>query len=179
MTTKNARRRIPRSLDYKADLLAELRSDPDYAAKYLSAARDDSDVSFRIALRDVIEARMGMKKAAKAAKLNREHLYRALSSRGNPSDAMIDTLLGVLGFGVGYFASRKRPTPSSVPALTETRTIRLFDPQANRQFGGCWTTTTLAGGLSETQGQQGAAIEMPPPYMIAAQIEEPKAATIP
>lgn len=102
---------MPRNLDYKADLIAELRSDLDYAAKYLSAARDDSDVSFRIALRDVIEARMGMKKAAKAANINRENLYRALSSRGNPSSATIDAVLNVLGFGVRYI-SRTRATGS-------------------------------------------------------------------
>ena len=45
-----------RNEDYKADLLAELRSDPQYAAEYLTAARADSNEAFLVALRDVAEA---------------------------------------------------------------------------------------------------------------------------
>ncbi len=45
--------------NYKTDLLAELRSDPEFGAEYLSAARTDSAESFLMALRDVAEAGKG------------------------------------------------------------------------------------------------------------------------
>ena len=89
--------KMKRNEDYKADLLEELRSDPDYAAEYLSAAKADSNEAFLVALRDVAEARMGMKKVAKAAEVNRENLYRALSRDGNPRIGTIDAVLDVLG----------------------------------------------------------------------------------
>jgi DNA-binding phage protein len=38
---------------YKEDILNDLRTKPGYAAKYLTAAADDSDEAFLIALRDV------------------------------------------------------------------------------------------------------------------------------
>ena len=70
-----------RNRNYRNDLLDDLRNDPEYAAGYLSAAKAHSKEAFLVALRDVTEARMGMKKAAKAAKVNRENLYRALSQK--------------------------------------------------------------------------------------------------
>lgn len=48
---------MARNPDYKADLLADLRDDPVYAAEYLSAAYDDSQEAFLVALRDVAEAK--------------------------------------------------------------------------------------------------------------------------
>jgi probable addiction module antidote protein len=92
-----------RNEDYKADLLAELRSDPQYAAEYLTAARADSNEAFLVALRDVAEAHKGMKRVAKEAKVNRENLYRALSKKGNPSSATLEAVLDVLGIGVKFF----------------------------------------------------------------------------
>jgi probable addiction module antidote protein len=92
-----------RNEDYKADLLAELRSDPRYAAEYLTAARADSNEAFLVALRDVAEAQKGMKRVAKEAKVNRENLYRALSRKGNPSSATLEAVLDVLGIGVKFF----------------------------------------------------------------------------
>jgi hypothetical protein len=45
--------------DYKADLLADLRTDPAYQALYLAAAQKDSREALLVALRDLAEARMG------------------------------------------------------------------------------------------------------------------------
>jgi probable addiction module antidote protein len=64
----------------------ELRADPEFAAEYLKAALEDSDEPsvLLIALRRVAEARGGIAKVAKAAGVERESLYRALSASGNP-----------------------------------------------------------------------------------------------
>jgi putative addiction module killer protein len=55
------------------------------AAAYLNAALDDEDPEvFLIALKDIAEAHGGIAKLAKKTELNRESLYRTLSSNGNP-----------------------------------------------------------------------------------------------
>ena len=56
------------------------------AAEYLKAAMEDTEEPqvLLIALRQIAEARGGISKIAKAAGIERESLYRALSPRGNP-----------------------------------------------------------------------------------------------
>jgi len=109
-----------RKRDYKADLLADLRSDAAYAAQYLSAAKKDSKEAFLVALRDVAEARLGLSRIARAARVNRESLYRTLSAEGNPTLTTLDAVLEVLGFetdfrptafrsGHTFSAMRKKP----------------------------------------------------------------------
>ena len=67
-------------------IVRELRDDPEFAAEYLKAAIDDSDEPrvLLLALRQIAEARGGLAKVARAAGIERESLYRALSQRGNP-----------------------------------------------------------------------------------------------
>jgi probable addiction module antidote protein len=101
-----------RSEDYKADLHERLRSDPEYAAEYLSAAMADSNEAFLVALRDVAEAQKGMANVAREAGLNRESLYRALSIKGNPGISTLDSILRVLGIEVRFVPKL------AVPALT-------------------------------------------------------------
>jgi len=74
--------------------IRELRADPEFAAEYLKAALEDSDEPgvLLIALRRVAQARGGIAKVAKAAGVERESLYRALSARGNPR---LSTLVAV------------------------------------------------------------------------------------
>ncbi|MDE2254174.1 MAG: putative addiction module antidote protein [Betaproteobacteria bacterium] len=74
-----------------------LRDDPDFASEYLAAAFEEADQpggreTLLAALRRVAEAR-GMTQVAKAAGIQRESLYRALSPKGNPT---IKTLLAVM-----------------------------------------------------------------------------------
>lgn len=74
-----------------------LRADPAFAADYLNAAMDEADQpggreALLMALRHVAEAQ-GMAQVARAAGVQRESLYRALSPRGNPT---IKTLLAVM-----------------------------------------------------------------------------------
>ncbi len=74
--------------------IRELRGYPEFAAEYLRAAleEDDEPSVLLIALRHIAEARGGIAKIAKAAGIERESLYRALSLRGNPR---LSTLVAV------------------------------------------------------------------------------------
>ena len=82
------------SLSHDQAMVRELRADPEFAAEYLRAALEDDDEPgvLLVALRRVAEARGGIAKVAKAAGVERESLYRALSARGNPR---LSTLVAV------------------------------------------------------------------------------------
>jgi len=81
------------SIAHEEALIRELRDDPEFAAEYLKAAIEDTDEPkvLLIALRQIAKAR-GVAKVAKAAHIERESLYRALSPRGNPR---LTTLMAV------------------------------------------------------------------------------------
>ena len=66
-------------------VILRLRKDPKFAAEYLKAALEEEDEPrvLLIALRHLAQAQ-GIAKVAKAAGIERESLYRALSARGNP-----------------------------------------------------------------------------------------------
>jgi probable addiction module antidote protein len=74
------------SISHDKAIVQELRDDPDFAAEYLKAALEESDEPkvLLVALRHLAEARGGVAKVAKAAGIQRESLYRALSPHGNP-----------------------------------------------------------------------------------------------
>ena len=74
---------MPRSRPYRVGLNERLK-DPEYAVEYLNAAKRVSRSVELLALRDVVQVHR-ISKIAKDAKLNRETLYRTLSSRGNPT----------------------------------------------------------------------------------------------
>jgi probable addiction module antidote protein len=82
------------SISHDEALIRELRDDPEFAAEYLRAALEDDGEPgvLLIALRHIAEARGGITKVAKAAGIERESLYRALSVRGNPR---LSTLVAV------------------------------------------------------------------------------------
>src|SRR5580698_6428181 len=72
------------SMSHEDAIVQELREDPAFAAAYLKAALEETDEPkvLLIALRQI----------AKAAGIERESLYRALSPRGNPR---LSTLVAV------------------------------------------------------------------------------------
>jgi len=82
------------SVSHDDVMVKKLRKNPAFAAEYLKAAMEDTDEPkvLLIALRHLAEARGGIAKLAKAAHVERESLYRALSLRGNPR---LSTLLAV------------------------------------------------------------------------------------
>ena len=78
------------------NVLKEHLTDPEQAAKYLTACYEEGPDVFLQGLRDVVEAQGGMARAARLAGLNRESLYRQLSHRGNPSLASLNAVLTAL-----------------------------------------------------------------------------------
>ena len=82
------------SISHDEAVIQELRNDREFAAEYLRAALEDvaEPRVLLIALRQIAEARGGIAKIAKAAGIERESLYRALSPRGNPR---LSTLVAV------------------------------------------------------------------------------------
>ena len=81
------------SVSHDEAIIRRLRKDPDFAAEYLKAALEDDDEPrvLLIALRHLAQAQ-GIAKVAKAAGIERESLYRALSEHGNPR---LSTLVAV------------------------------------------------------------------------------------
>jgi probable addiction module antidote protein len=73
------------SISHDEAMIRRIRKEPEFAAEYLKAALEDTDDPrvLLIALRHVAQAR-GIATVAKAAGVERESLYRALSARGNP-----------------------------------------------------------------------------------------------
>jgi probable addiction module antidote protein len=87
-------KRKKNSVSHEDAIVRELRKNPEFAAEYLRAALEEEDEPrvLLIALRRIAEARGGLAKVAKAAGIERESLYRALSTRGNPR---LSTLVAV------------------------------------------------------------------------------------
>ena len=83
--------------DYYEDLIVHLR-DPAEASAYLNAALEAGDKrAFLLALRNVLEARGGMTRISRHAKINRVSLYKMLSSNGNPGFENVLRLLQTAG----------------------------------------------------------------------------------
>jgi probable addiction module antidote protein len=81
---------------YEDNLKEDLR-DPVEAAEYLNAALEDgSQEVFLMALKDVANAK-GISEVARETKLNRENLYRILSTQGNPKLKSLNSVLHSVG----------------------------------------------------------------------------------
>src|SRR5476651_1797541 len=94
--------------NFKEGLLEDLK-DKKYAEVYLSVAleeyeKDRDASSFLTALRDVTEARGGITQLAEKTHLNRQNLYKSLSSKGDPKLNTIETVLHGLGFRLAVVA---------------------------------------------------------------------------
>ena len=91
---------IMKAISYKDDLLVQLQ-DPEYASMYLEQALETGDMQvFLLAMRDVVEACGGVAKIAQSAQMERQRLYKVLSSRGNPRLAPLQGILKSMGLRV-------------------------------------------------------------------------------
>ena len=89
------------SVDYQPFLLEDLK-DLEYAAGYLTAALEEGEDVFLLAVRNVAKAQGGMKALSEAAKLNRESLYDMLSATGNPLFSSVTSVLDRLGLQLKF-----------------------------------------------------------------------------
>jgi probable addiction module antidote protein len=96
------------SVSHDECMIRELRADPKFAAEYLKAALEDTEepAVLLIALRRIAEARGGIAKVAKAAGIERESLYRALSARGNPRLSTLVAVTKAVGLKLTVEAAR-------------------------------------------------------------------------
>jgi probable addiction module antidote protein len=87
------------SISHEQAIVRELRDDPEFAAQYLRAALEESDEPsvLLLALRRIAESKGGIAKVAKAAGIERESLYRALSAHGNPRLSTLVALTRAIG----------------------------------------------------------------------------------
>jgi probable addiction module antidote protein len=93
---------------YRESLLESLRN-PEDAAQYLNACLADEDTRvFLLALRDVADARGGLRALSRDAHLNRESLYRMLSKSGNPSLESLASVLDAVGLRLAVQATAPR-----------------------------------------------------------------------
>lgn len=89
------------SVSHDEVMQRELSKDPAFAMEYLKAAlEDDEPQVLLLALRRLAEANGGMAKMAKAAGIQRESLYRALSAKGNPRWSTLVAITRVIGLKI-------------------------------------------------------------------------------
>jgi probable addiction module antidote protein len=93
--SRKRRERMKRRTSISRDeaMIRRLRREPAFAAEYLRAALEEEDEPrvLLLVLRHLAQAR-GIARVAKAAGIERESLYRALSEHGNPR---LSTLVAV------------------------------------------------------------------------------------
>lgn len=90
------------SVTNDAEIIRELRADPEFAAQYLNAAMEDmtEPAVLLMALRHLSEAQGGLARVARQAGVKRESLYRTLSSKGNPRLSTLTAVLKALGMTI-------------------------------------------------------------------------------
>ena len=93
----------------------EALQDAKQAALYLEEALEAGDMdAFKLALRNVAEAHGGVAKLAEDTDLNRENLYRVLSSKGNPNLSTLNKVLHALGLRISVTIDEEdRPTQAA------------------------------------------------------------------
>ena len=95
--------------DYHDNLLKGLVN-KDEAMIYLKVALEEYEAdgdhnAFMLALRNVAEAQGGLGMLSKKTQLDRAHLYRILSSKGNPKLLTLDNILRAMGFRISIEAA--------------------------------------------------------------------------
>jgi probable addiction module antidote protein len=111
------RTRESATADYRNSLVKDLQ-DPGEAIALLNVSLEDDDHRiFLLALRDVADAQ-GISQVAERSGLNRENLYRILSTNGNPRLSSFLPLLKSLGLEL----SIKHP---AVPATQRSRNVSI------------------------------------------------------
>lgn len=81
--------------------LARLLTSNKKVEAYLNAALEEDDPrAFLAAVKNVIKVKGGFTEIAKATNLNREHLYKSFSTKGNPRFDSLNTTLNAMGYKI-------------------------------------------------------------------------------
>ena len=88
---------------------AEYLTTPEAQAEFITAALETGDAAYVRDAIGVVARSRGMGEIAKAAGLNRESLYRALGSAGNPEFSTMLRVLDALGIALTARAQPRKP----------------------------------------------------------------------
>jgi probable addiction module antidote protein len=113
------------------EMLLDALADPSEAAHYLNAAIEDSQESFLKALKNVAQAHQ-MAKVARNAGVQRETLYRSLSSEGNPTLDTLSSILNAVGLKIVIGAKDDGSTPCTMSGQQAASLIVDSDVVVNR-----------------------------------------------
>ena len=81
--------------------LARLLTGKKKVEAYLNAALEEDDPrAFLAAVRNVIKVKGGFTEISKVTNLNREHLYKSFSTKGNPRFDSLNTTLNAMGYRI-------------------------------------------------------------------------------
>lgn len=98
------------SAKYDDFIVGQLKKDPRFLGAYLNEALSDENEDPRVILdmiRQVADASGGITRLAKVTKLNRQNLYKTLSTkRGNPEFFTINKIIN--GFGYHFKLERNK-----------------------------------------------------------------------
>jgi probable addiction module antidote protein len=100
---QSSKAKVTHFRDFSESFIEDLKKSKKDQKIYLQLALEEYEKeknleNFLLALRTIAIAKGGFTDLAKKTNLNRQSLYKALSPRGNPSLATIDTILNCLGF---------------------------------------------------------------------------------
>lgn len=119
------RGQVPAAVPARPYMLERLR-DPATAAAYINAAaREDDPSAFLQALRNVAEARGGLSKIATRAGLNRQQLYRTLSSAGNPELRSLTRILEATGLQLIVTAKPERRARAAKKRTSKSEAVAV------------------------------------------------------
>ena len=124
---------MAKSKSYQSNLLEALK-DPSEAVEYLNAALEDGEPEvFLLALRNVVDSYGGMGKLAASTSLNRENIYRMLSTKGNPEFFSLSTVLDAIGFRLAVepkIAARSKTKSGVSKLVLHVNTAQVKEPGA-------------------------------------------------
>ena len=97
------------------EAMAELfKEDPAFAAEYLNQLLQDGEpADLLVALRQMAQARGGVRAIAKETELNANQLYRTLSPQGNPELRSLSAVLKALGLRLAVQVAPERHTAAA------------------------------------------------------------------
>ena len=96
--------------DYGEYLLKRFRKDPEEALLYLNVCLEEEEFPiFLRALKNVVDAGIGMSAVAKATDLHRVSLYKMLSDKGNPTLKSLEAVLDAVGLRLRI---ERKPQPA-------------------------------------------------------------------